>query len=67
MVVTDGDLQVFDTAGVEKTVNFPEGATYLSTVGSATAAESFALVSIADYTFVVNKNVAVRLSGHDRP
>lgn len=67
VVVTDGDLKVFDTAGVEKTVSFPEGKTYLTIVGASNAADSFALVSVADYTFIVNKtvNVALAATGTD--
>ena len=58
VVVTDGDLKVYDAnTGVEKTVNFPVGKTYLDVVGNANA--TFALVSVADYTFVVNKEKVV--------
>ncbi len=58
VVVTDGDLKVFDAAdGTEKTVNFPNGKTYLTVVGGGDAADSFVIDSIADYSFVVNKTV----------
>jgi hypothetical protein len=58
VVVTDGDLKVFDAdTGTEKTVNFPTGKAYLSVVGGGAAEESFAIDSIADYSFVVNKTV----------
>lgn len=58
VIVTDGDLKVYDAnTGAEKTVNFPVGKAYLDVVGNANA--SFALVSIADYTFVVNKEKVV--------
>jgi hypothetical protein len=60
VVITDGDLKVYDvTDGTEKTVAFPEGKTYLSIVGGGAAQDSFALSSIADYTFVTNKTVSV--------
>ena len=63
VVVTDGDLKVYDTlTGTEKTCTFPEGKAYLSTVSPYTAQESFALVSVADYTFVVNKSIVVTLA-----
>jgi hypothetical protein len=55
-VVFNGDLKVYDVAGVEKTVNFPNGKTYLN---SANPAKSFSSVTVADYTFVVNKGVTV--------
>jgi hypothetical protein len=58
VVVTDGDLKVFDAAtGAEKTVNFPTGKTYLSVVGAGTAADSFSIDTIADYSFIANKTV----------
>lgn len=59
VVVTDGDLKVYDHAtGAELTVNFPEGKAYLDVDN---AAEDFALVTVADYTFVVNRKKAVAL------
>jgi hypothetical protein len=58
VVVTDGDLKVYDAnTGAEKTVAFPTGKGYLSVVGGGDASASFALDSVADYTFVVNKTV----------
>jgi len=58
VVVTDGDLKVYDVEdGTEKTVNFPTGKTYLDIVGGGDANVSFALDTIADYTFLVNKTV----------
>lgn len=58
VVVTDGDLQVFDAVtGAEINVTFPTGTNYLNVTGSAS--EQFSLVSIADYTFVVNKEQVV--------
>lgn len=58
VVVTDGDLKVYDVAdGSEKTVNFPNGKTYLTVIGGGDAADSFVIDTIADYSFVVNKTV----------
>lgn len=57
VVVTNGDLKVFDLAGTEKTVNFPEGKGYLA---SSTPSKDFAAVTVADYTFIVNKTVTVQ-------
>lgn len=55
-VITDGDLKVYDLAGVEKTITFPDGKSYLS---SATPSSSFSAVTVADYTFFVNKTKVV--------
>ena len=58
VVVTDGDLKVFDAiTGAEKTVAFPTGKGYLTIVGGGDAEDSFSIDSIADYSFVVNKTV----------
>lgn len=57
VVVTDGDLKVFDLQGVEKTVLFPEGKGYLAALNPS---EDFAAVTVADYTFLVNKTVEVK-------
>ena len=58
-VITDGDLKVYDLAGTEKTVAFPNGKTYLA---ATTPSLSFSSVTVADYTFVVNKFKTVTAS-----
>ena len=55
-VVTNGDLKVYGIDGTEKTVNFPDGKSYLS---ATTPSTSFAAVTVADYTFIVNKTKVV--------
>lgn len=56
VVVTNGDLKVFDLAGNEKTVAFPEGKAYLASLDPAA---EFRAVTVADYTFILNKGVTV--------
>jgi hypothetical protein len=58
-VVTNGDLKVYDINGVEKTVAFPNGKGYLN---AATPSTAFSAVTVADFTFIVNKTVAVAAS-----
>lgn len=59
VIVTDGDLKVFDhLTGAEKSVSFPKGKAYLD---CANAATDFALVTVADYTFVVNRTVVTAM------
>lgn len=58
VVIANGDIKVYDFNGVEKTVAFPGGKSYLTSTNSR---EGFACVSVADYTFVVNKNVTVAM------
>lgn len=55
-VITNGDLKVYDIAGNEKTVAFPNGKGYLS---SSSPSTSFSAVTVADYTFLVNKGVTI--------
>ncbi|WP_338807233.1 hypothetical protein V8U11_10895 [Pseudomonas chlororaphis] len=58
MVMTDNKtLRVWDLAGNEITVNSPEGLTYLATTNPR---EDLRLVTVADYTFVVNRKVVVK-------
>lgn len=64
VVITDGDLKVFDLLGNEKVVNFPNGKTYLNSSDPST---SFRAVTVADYTFIVNKDVAVQASTTTSP
>jgi hypothetical protein len=56
VVVTNGDLQVYDLLGNQKTVNFPNGKAYLTATDPT---NSFRAVTVADYTFLVNKSVTV--------
>lgn len=58
VIISDGDLKVFDFEGDEKTVNFPDGTDYLD---STDPKNSFAAVTVADYTFIVNKGVEVEV------
>ncbi|MCA2979538.1 MAG: hypothetical protein INH37_14780 [Myxococcaceae bacterium] len=59
VVITNGDLRVFDLTGVERTVSFPDGKSYLT---AADPRSSFAALSVADYTFIVNKTTTVGLT-----
>jgi hypothetical protein len=59
VVITNGDLKVFDLAGNAKTVNFPTGKAYLAATSPST---SFRAVTVADYTFLVNKSITVTQS-----
>lgn len=58
VIVTNGDLKVFDLDGTEITVAFPNGKTYLN---SSTPRTGFSLTTVADFTFVVNKSVTTAM------
>lgn len=64
VVIAAGDLHVFDSDGNEKTVNFPQGKSYLSAVDTKRA---FRAVTVADYTFVVNREVNTALGTTTSP
>ena len=54
VIIAGGTIKVFGLDGIERTVNAPGGTGYLT--GS-----SFAAVTVADYTFIVNRDTAVTL------
>lgn len=56
VVLSNGDLKVFDIAGNAKVVNFPEGKAYLNNV---LPSRGMTAVTLADYTFILNKEVKV--------
>jgi hypothetical protein len=56
VLITNGGLKVYDITGVEQTVSFPDGTAYLNATDPSS---SFACVTVADYTFIVNKTVTV--------
>ena len=56
------DLKVFDQiTGAEKTVTFPNGKAYLNSPGSPKG--DFSFLTLADYTFVLNKTKTVAMTG----
>lgn len=57
MFHSGGLIQVFDLAGELKTVNAPQGTAYLQTPNPR---DDLRIVTVADYTFIVNKRVMVQ-------
>lgn len=58
VVADQGDLKVYDFRGVQQTVNFPHGKTYLTTFPDGSIARDiFRAVTVADYTFFVNTTI----------
>lgn len=57
LLIRNGALEVFDAiTGAQKTVTAPSGVAYLA---SSNPAADFSTVTVADYTFVVNKSKTV--------
>tara|TARA_B100001094_G_scaffold39584_3_gene34115 strand:+ start:6181 stop:8634 length:2454 start_codon:yes stop_codon:yes gene_type:complete len=57
-IFSNGNVKVYDLAGNEKTVNKPDGTTYLNT---SIPRDEIKTVTIADYTFVVNTSVVAAM------
>ena len=60
VLVNNQSIKVYDLAGNNKTVVTPDGLSYLT---STAPQDDFNLVTVADYTFIVNKTKTVALSG----
>lgn len=64
VTIYDGDIRVFDIEGYEMVVNKPDGKDYLK---SSDPSKDFDTITVADYTFIVNKNAVVKKSGKTSP
>lgn len=64
--MTKNGIRVFDLAGVEKTVNAPEGYGYLSHSNGLKTAP-YRATTVADYTFIVNQTKTVSLASTVTP
>lgn len=65
VALINGDIFVWDVLGNAKTVTFPDGKDYLDVVGNP--CDQFHLQSIADTTFVVNREVVTAMSTSKSP
>ncbi|CAB4139523.1 hypothetical protein UFOVP347_33 [uncultured Caudovirales phage] len=54
VVITSGDLKVFRLDGTEVSVSFPHGKAYLA---SSTPSTTHKILTVADFSFVLNKTV----------
>ena len=57
-VFSNGNVKVYDIDGTEKTVNKPDGTSYLNTSNPRSVMKT---VTIADYTFVVNTSISAAM------
>ena len=60
ILITNGGIKAYTLAGVEKTVVAPSGLTYLATTTPQT---DINCITVADYTFIINKTKTVAKSG----
>lgn len=59
IVVTNNDIKVFDFNGTERTVNKPDGISYLAT---ATPTKHIKALTVKDYTIITNEAQVVAMS-----
>lgn len=64
IVLRNGDIKVFDLEGTEFPVTLPSGAGYLA---APSPASDFSVVTVADYTFIVNQSVSVAMAADLSP
>ena len=56
LIITDDALEVYDIDGTQKTVVDGTGSGFGTYIDDSTPQSSFECVTIADYTFIINKN-----------
>lgn len=64
LVATPGDLRIYELDGTPVTVNFPDGKGYLT---SSDPQGDFSAVTVADYTFFLNKKTVVKRTANTTP
>ena len=65
VLLLDNDIKVFGLDGSVKTVATPDGTSYLDIAGEPSAV--FRVASVADYTFIVNREKTVAMAGTTSP
>ena len=65
ILILDNDIKVFGLDGSVKTVTTPDGTSYLNITGEPSAV--FRVASVADYTFIVNREKTVAMSATTSP
>lgn len=60
--ISNNDIEVWDLEGNPKEVRYPNGKDYLNTHGERPI-DAFSCLTVADYTFILNKTVEARMSG----
>jgi hypothetical protein len=59
VIINNGSLLVHELNGTARTVAFPDGTAYLNATNSR---EAFELLTVADFTFIVNKTVTTAMA-----
>ena len=67
VLITDGDLKVFDLDGTAKTVTFPDGKSYLDVTNTTDPSAQFRVASVSDYSFITNREKTVAMDSATSP
>ena len=67
VIIQDGDLKVFNLDGTEATVSFPDGKGYLDIANTSEPSSQFRVASVADYTFIANREKTVSMANTTSP
>lgn len=62
VLVSDRGIDVIDEDGLSQTVSYPNGKSYIDTVGNPS--KSIKFLTVGDYTFIVNKDIRVKADEH---
>ena len=65
VLIQDNAIKVFGLDGSAKTLTTPDGTSYLDVTGEPSS--TFRVASVADYTFIVNREKTVAMSGTTSP
>jgi len=65
VLILDNDIKVFGLDGSVKTVSKPDGTSYLDIAGEPSS--TFRVASVADYTFILNREKTVAMSATTSP
>mgnify|MGYP001160971385 FL=1 len=61
IMIRDGAIDVFDLDGNAQTISTPNGTDYLDITNTAEPADKFRIASVADYTFICNREKIVTM------
>ena len=61
IMIRDGAIDVFDLDGNAQTVSTPNGTDYLDIANTSEPADKFRIASVADYTFICNREKVVTM------
>ena len=61
ILIRDGAINVFNLDGTVQTITTPNGTDYLDIANTADPADKFRLASVADYTFICNREKVVTM------